>query len=159
MNTVSLINNSILNSDTNKRLYTGKEEENNVFINTMSINNPTKKVYSGDIDPEFCFNSKALSPAGQSSMPSLDINNKRQNGYKLIIQAFKQALKDTNSSLGKLAVVCDMASDEIEATRYVAAISEETKEHVWIVILYDVAKYDQLFKWENKVMYIKDQDE
>ncbi|CAG8808552.1 22976_t:CDS:2, partial [Racocetra persica] len=80
-------------------------------------------------------------PAGQFSMPSLNINNKRQNGYKLVIQAFKQALKDTDFSLGELAIVCDMASDEIEATRYAATISEETKEHVWIVMLYDVAKY------------------
>ncbi|CAG8728059.1 6299_t:CDS:2, partial [Racocetra fulgida] len=99
-------------------------------------------------------------PAGQCSMPSLDINNKRHNGYKLVIQtAFKHALKDADSSLGELAVVCDMACDEIEATGYAAAIAEETKERVWIVMLYDVAKYDQLFKWENKVMYIKDQDE
>ncbi|CAG8830259.1 11514_t:CDS:2, partial [Racocetra persica] len=44
MNTVSLMNDSILNSDTNKRLYTGKEEENNVFINTMSINNQQKNL-------------------------------------------------------------------------------------------------------------------
>ncbi|CAG8798932.1 7344_t:CDS:2, partial [Racocetra persica] len=152
----------------------------------MSINNSTKKVYLGDVDPEFCFNSKALSAtvhhivtsffslendriitkyknlnpqidvnvlkncleykpkffkwagsAGQSSMPSLDINNKRQNRYKLVIQAFKQALKDTDSSLGELTVVCDIANDEIEATGYVAAISEETKEHVWITVIFN----------------------
>ncbi|CAG8769085.1 12779_t:CDS:2, partial [Racocetra fulgida] len=99
------------------------------------------------------------SPAGQELMPSLDIN-KRHNGYKFITQtAFKQALKDTDPSIGELAILSDLASDEAEATGFAAAISEETKEHVWIVMLYDIAKYDQLLKWENKIMHIKDQDE
>ncbi|CAG8499485.1 21653_t:CDS:2 [Cetraspora pellucida] len=231
MNTVLPVNDSILSSDTNKRLCTRKEQENNVFINTMSINNPTKKVCPGDVNPEQCVISKVLnatihplvssffglgndriiarykslnpqidanvlrncleyepkfykwaatdffnvidsngkrqmiivesgsSPAGQEAMPLLDIN-KRHNGYKFVTQtAFKQALKDADPSLGELAIVCDVASDEAEATGYAAAISEETKEHVWIVMLYDVAKYEQLLKWENRVLYIKDQDE
>ncbi|CAG8489016.1 22412_t:CDS:2, partial [Racocetra persica] len=98
------------------------------------------------------------SPAGQVTMPSLGIN-KRHNGYKFITQtAFKQALKGTDPSIGELAILYDVTSDETEATGFAAAISEETKEHVWIVMLYDIAKYE-LLKWENKVMYIKDQDE
>lgn len=98
------------------------------------------------------------SPAGQNAMPLLDIN-KRQNGYKFVIQtAFKQALKDSDSSLGELAVVYNMVEDEMEATGYAAAISEETKEHVWIVMLQEDTKYEQPIKWENQVMYIQDQN-
>ncbi|CAG8814736.1 7723_t:CDS:2, partial [Racocetra fulgida] len=96
-------------------------------------------------------------PAGQGAMPLLD---KRPNGYKFLAQtAFKQALKKADPSLGELAIVCDVASDEADLTGFAAAISEETKEHVWIVMIYDVAQYNQFLKWENKVLYIKDKDE
>ncbi|CAG8732661.1 12282_t:CDS:2, partial [Cetraspora pellucida] len=99
------------------------------------------------------------SPAGQMTMPSLDIN-KGPNGYKLVIQtAFKRALKNADPTLGELAVVYDKTNNEIEATGYAAAISEETNEHVWLVMLQDDAKYEQSLKWENQIMYIKDQNE
>ncbi|CAG8785467.1 8121_t:CDS:2, partial [Dentiscutata erythropus] len=227
----SPVNGSILNSDMNKRFYIGKEQENNNFISTMSIDNPIKKVYPGDFNPELCvvpkvrnatvhpsgssffglgndriiarykylnpqvdvnvlrncleYNPKfykwaasdlfnvidsngkrqmiivesGSSPAGQCGMLSFNINNKRENGYKRVIQtAFKQALKDADPSLGELAVVYDKACNEIEVTGYAAAISEETKEHVWIVLLQDDARYEQPIKWENQIMYIRDQD-
>ncbi|CAG8831624.1 7130_t:CDS:2, partial [Gigaspora rosea] len=99
------------------------------------------------------------SPAGQCGMPLLNINNKRQNGYKHVIQtAFKEALKDADPSLGELAVVYDKANNEIEVTGYANAISEEAKEHVWIVMLQDDARYEQPIKWENQIMYIRDQE-
>ncbi|CAG8854631.1 14051_t:CDS:1, partial [Gigaspora margarita] len=54
VNSVSPVNGSILNSNINKGLYIGKDQENNTFINTMSIDNPIKKVYPGDFDPALC---------------------------------------------------------------------------------------------------------
>ncbi|RIB14422.1 hypothetical protein C2G38_2018570 [Gigaspora rosea] len=99
------------------------------------------------------------SPAGQYGMPLFNINNKRQNGYKHVIQtAFKEALKDADPSLGELAVVYDKANNEIEITGYATAISEEAKEHVWIVMLQDDDRYEQPIKWENQIMYIRDQE-
>ncbi|KAF0533043.1 hypothetical protein F8M41_010742 [Gigaspora margarita] len=99
------------------------------------------------------------SPAGQSAMPLFNINNKRQNGYTFVIQtAFKQALKNTDPSLGELAIVYDDGAYKIEVAGYAAAISEETKEHVWVVKLQNDAEYEQPIKWENQIMYIKDQD-
>ncbi|RIB14424.1 hypothetical protein C2G38_2018573 [Gigaspora rosea] len=231
VNLVSPVNGSILNSNINKRLYTGKDKENNTFINTISIDNPIKKVYPGDFDPALCVVPKTLnatihplvssffslgndriitryknlnsqvdvnvlrncleynpkfykwaasdlfnvidsngkrqmitiesgsSPAGQCGMPLFNINNNRQNGYKHVIQtAFKEALKDADPSLGELAVVYDKASNEMEITGYATAISEEAKEHVWIVMLQDDARYEQPIKWENQIMYIRDQE-
>ncbi|RIB28315.1 hypothetical protein C2G38_1930914, partial [Gigaspora rosea] len=98
-------------------------------------------------------------PAGQMIMPLLNINNKRRNGYTFLTQtAFKQALKNTDSSLGELAIVSDEGCYTIEIAGYVAAISEETKEHVWVVKLQNDAEYEQPIKCENQIMYIRDQD-
>ncbi|CAG8816930.1 18003_t:CDS:2, partial [Gigaspora rosea] len=86
-------------------------------------------------------------PAGQMIMPLLNINNKRRNGYTFLTQtAFKQALKNTDSSLGELAIVSDEGCYTIEIAGYVAAISEETKEHVWVVKLQNDAEYEQPIK-------------
>ncbi|KAF0533042.1 hypothetical protein F8M41_010741 [Gigaspora margarita] len=99
------------------------------------------------------------SPVGQLAMPLLNINNKRQNGYTFVIQtAFKQALKHTDPSLGELAILYDETGYKIEAAGYAAAISEETNENVWVVNLQNDAEYEQPIKWENQIMYIKDQD-
>ncbi|CAG8487407.1 12517_t:CDS:1, partial [Racocetra persica] len=59
MNIGSLVNGSILNSDISKRLHSRKEQEN-VYINTMSIENQIKKVYPGDFNPELCIIPKVL---------------------------------------------------------------------------------------------------
>ncbi|CAG8452907.1 7494_t:CDS:2 [Scutellospora calospora] len=99
-------------------------------------------------------------PAGQTSMPLLNMDKKR-SGYRLVIQtALKRALKDADPSLGGLAVVYDEESGEIpvEPIGYAAAISEETNEHIWLVKFLDDTRYEQPVKWENQVMYIRDQD-
>ncbi|CAG8848496.1 15599_t:CDS:2, partial [Gigaspora margarita] len=106
------------------------------------------------------YNPKIYKWAASDLFNVIDSNGKRQmivieSGSSPAGQSFKEA---ADPSLGELAVVYDNATNEIEITGYAAAISEETKEHVWIVMLQDDVRYVQPIKWENQIMYIRDQE-
>ncbi len=66
--------------------------------------------------------------------------------------AFRELVKQADTSLGGLAVVFD--KNPMEASGYAAVMAERLQEHVWMVEFYDQDP-DPSVKWNNGVMYIR----
>ena len=95
-------------------------------------------------------------PSGQKSMPLITDSNKF-GGYKTIIEsAFESVLRDTDRSLGDLAIVYD--KNKMEASAYCSVLAELSGEKVWFVEYYDDDKDESSRSviWRDSLMYIKD---